>query len=30
LGAAASVLIGALATILPLRMGFRAFDELEF
>jgi ABC-2 type transport system permease protein len=30
LGAAASVLIGLLATILPLRMGFRAFDELEF
>ena len=30
LGAAASVLIGVLATILPLRMGFRAFDELEF
>ena len=29
-GAAASVVIGALATVLPLRMGFRAFDELEF
>ncbi len=30
LGAVASVLIGALATIVPLRVGFRAFDELEF
>jgi ABC-2 type transport system permease protein len=29
-GAAASVLFGALATILPLRAGFRAFRELEF
>ncbi|MGD9648401.1 MAG: hypothetical protein AB7U73_22005, partial [Pirellulales bacterium] len=29
-GAAASVLIGVLATVVPLRMGFRAFDELEF
>jgi len=29
-GTAASLLLGALATILPLRMGFRAFRKLEF
>lgn len=30
LGTAASLLLGAAATILPMRMGLRAFDELEF
>jgi ABC-2 type transport system permease protein len=29
-GAAASVLVGTLATVLPLRAGFRAFRKLEF
>jgi ABC-2 type transport system permease protein len=29
-GAAASILLGLVATILPLRAGFRAFRELEF
>jgi len=30
IGTSASVLLGAAATVLPLRMGFRAFRQLEF
>ena len=29
-GTAASVVLGVVATVVPLRMGFRAFRELEF
>jgi hypothetical protein len=30
LGAAATLLVGAVTTLLPLRIGFRAFRRLEF